>query len=89
MAALTATSVKRENMGSMNLLIMKFSSVDSGDTYDTNVSTRLIDHWARHSVGAGDTALLGISTSDNASGTITFLSGASDLAVTLFCMVKD
>ena len=89
MGALTATSVKRENMGSMNLLIMKFSSVDSADTYDTNVGTKLVDHWARHNMGAGDTALMGISTSSNATGVITFLSGASDLPVTLFCMVKD
>ena len=89
MGAITPASVVRENVGSLNLLMCKFTSVDPGDT-NASSHSGIANHWAQiNSIAHESGQSLAIGTSDNATGTITFTCSQSDHAVTLYLLVRD
>lgn len=87
MAAITlATSYPlRENVGSLNLLIVKSSSVADGDTYASGISGQIVGFWANGEANetAGEE---GINVSES-SGTFTFGLKTTG-AVTLYVLFR-
>lgn len=87
MGVKTAASVIRENAGSNNLLLVKFTDIDTGDTYVSGLSS-VIGFWANKTDTADAAGNEGIAVSES-SGTFTFRTGESNNAVTLYILVKD
>ena len=91
MAAKIPTTIRRENLGSINLLIADFdgtvesNDIDDNDTWATGLGTRIIGHpWiAISSEGPNDCTVDGI-----ASGTLTFSAAASTTG-TVYVFFKD
>lgn len=89
MAALTAASVIRENIGSLTLHIVNFSAVTGADTYASGLGTNVVSFWANQQGNVGTTTTgIGVNVL-NSSGTFTFASGTAAAAVNLFIVSKS
>lgn len=87
MAALTAASVKRENVGSLTLHIFNFSAVTGADTFASGLPN-VIGYWpVSHFQGGTTTTGNGISVL-NASGTFTFCVGTAASDVDLYVVSR-
>lgn len=92
MAAKTPTTITRENLGSINLLIADFdgtvssNDIDDNDTWATGLGTRIVGHpWvAISSEGPNDCTVDAI----DSSGTFTFSAAASTTG-TVYVYFKD
>ena len=74
--AATLSSVDRHSMGDSTLHIWKFSSIATSDTYDTALGTAITGYWMNITSGfAAATTQCPLNVSE-ASGTLTFTSGA-------------
>lgn len=47
MAALTAATTLRESVGSLTLIAFTFTTVNSGDTFDSGLGTNIWHSWAQ------------------------------------------
>lgn len=86
MAALTAASTSRESLGSVTLLTYTFSSVVTGDTFNTGLSTNALTGWYQmNSITTQASAGAAIS---NSSGTFTIKPGEDSNSGTLFVLAR-
>ena len=71
MAALTATSVNRQSLGSVTLLIVGLTVGSTSDTYTISAGTPIVGAWVEGIIGQTVTyvASTGVLTLTNASGT--------------------
>lgn len=87
MAAQTAATTTRENVGSLTLHIFTFTSVTGADTFASGLPN-VIGFWANDAFQGGTTTTgIGINVS-NSSGTFTFMLGTAASAVTLYVVSK-
>lgn len=89
MAALTPTLTVRESLGSVTMMVYKFSSIADGDTFASALGTNVIDpcYWL---VGQGNPATQASSGRDctNSSGNFTFYPGEDSLQGSLFVLAR-
>jgi hypothetical protein len=73
MAAQTAASGYpiRENVGSLTLYVVKFTSVSTTDTYASGLGTNVVGYWANAENDEGTDGDEGVNVA-NSSGTFTF-----------------
>lgn len=87
MAALTAATTTRENVGSLTLLMFTFTTVSDTDTFASGLSTNVVNYWAQTQADTVTQASAGFNVT-NSSGTFTFYPGENSLAATLFVLAK-
>lgn len=87
MAALTETSINQHSLGSLNLYQVKFSSVDSEDTWASGLSA-VIDQWANVTTTQSTETNGGCNVSES-SGTFTIIPSQDGVALTLFVLAND
>jgi len=85
MAALTAATTLRENLGSVNLYQYTFSTMATGDTFNTGLGGAIFAVWGQPSITTQ--ASTGISIS-NSAGTLTLKPGENSNAWTIFVLAK-
>ena len=87
MAAQTAATTIRENVGSLTLTIFTFTSVTGADTFASGLPN-VVGFWATSAFNGGTTTTgNGLSVS-NSSGTFTFCIGTAATAVTLYVVSR-
>lgn len=87
MAELTP-NITRENIGSLNLYILSFGSVDNGDTYGAVTGTSF--NGIVFSMGVHvDTKQGAIATSWNSAGTLTLYTTTNSAAAKVLVMTKS
>jgi hypothetical protein len=86
MAAKTPSTVQRESVGSVNLLVTSFADIDNGDTYDSGLNS-VVGYWANGTDVPTQTNE-GIDVGESA-GVFTFSTGEDNRAVTLYILVRD
>ena len=88
MAAITvATNYPlRENLGSVNLLIVKSSSVADADTYASGISGQIVGFWANAETDEATAGDEGVNIAES-SGTFTFYLKTTG-AVTLYVLFR-
>ena len=88
MAVKTASNLKRENMGSKNLLVATFTDLDDGDTYASGLGAGgVFAHWFQRTDNPTTTAAVGVSVAES-SGTFTFYPAEDDATGNLFIMTN-
>lgn len=93
MAAQTAASTIRENIGSITLHIFTFTSVTGADTFNTGLGTGLIAAFASGTLAGGTTVTVSgvnanLGTGANV-GIVTFTTNLAAVPVTLFALSKS
>ena len=89
MAAQTAATSLRENLGSLTLHIFTFTAVTGADTFASGLGTGVVGFWATSAFKGGTTTTgNGLSVS-NSSGTFTFCIGTAATACTLYVVAKS
>jgi hypothetical protein len=83
MAALTATSVRQVSAGDLSLKIVKFTSVDDGDTYASGLGTNVVAFKYQVTADPTTNTSSGCNVAES-SGTFTFYPGVDSLTGTLF-----
>ena len=88
--ALTASSVVRENAGSNNLFIVKFSSVVISDFWVSGLEA-IVGFWGNETTVPGTQTNAGVTIrqSSGASGTLVFTPQEDTQDVTLYVLAKD
>lgn len=93
MAAKTPTTIKRENLGSLNLVIAHFdgtvasNDLDDGDTWASGL-TGIVAFWTGHQDNPTTQASVGIAVTES-SGTFTFYPAEDDALGKLFVLVRS
>jgi len=88
MGSVTPSSVSRENLGSVNLLICPFANtVDDGDTWASGLTT-VRGYWANGTEDPTTQAHVGVDVSES-SGTFTFYIGEDNKAFTLYVLCTE
>jgi hypothetical protein len=86
MAALTAATTLQENVGSLNLYKYTFTTMATGDTFNTGLGGAIYAFWGQQ--GSITTqASTGISIS-NSAGTLTLKPGEDSNSWTIFVLAK-
>lgn len=86
MAAQTAATTVRESLGSLTLLIFTFTSVATGDTFASGLSTNVIGFWAQGTSITTQTSAGEVVS--NASGTFTLKPGEDANTMTLYVLAR-
>lgn len=86
MAVQTAASTLRENVGSLTLIVFNFTSVATGDTFNTGLSTNIVKVWGQQN-SITTQASTGISIS-NSSGTLTLKPGEDSNGWDIFVLAR-
>jgi hypothetical protein len=87
MSAVTPSSIRRENLGSVNLLICPFAdTLDNADTWDSGL-TSVVGFWANRT-SAPTQEKEGVDVSES-SGTFTFNMGEDNKAITLYVLTTN
>lgn len=89
MSALSAASVQQENLGSLTLHIVRFSSISSGDTYASGLGTNVVSWMTAGTANVGTGTNLASFNATNSSGTFTFSGSITSLAGTLWIVSKS
>lgn len=88
MAAVTPSSVSRENLGSVNLLIAKFATTtDDGDTWASGLDS-VIGYWANGTDDPTTQTNTGVDVSES-SGTFTFSLSEDNRSFTLYVLTTQ
>lgn len=88
MAAQTAATTIRENVGSLTLHIFTFTAVTGADTFASGLPN-VVAYWAQaNNAGGTTTTATGVNVL-NASGTFTFQVGFATTPVILFVVSKS
>ena len=88
MAAVTPTSVYKENAGSMTIHIATFANTtDNGDTWDSNIS-HIVGYWANATDDPTTTASVGVALAES-SDTFTFGLGEANRSVMVYVLSKS
>jgi len=86
MAAKTPSTIKKENLGSLNLIMSTFTDIDDADTYVSGLDA-VVDQWFnRTDDPTQGTEGVGVSES---SGTFTFNAGEDNITGILFILTKQ
>ncbi len=86
MAVQTAATTLRENVGSLTIIAFTFTSVNSGDTFDSGLGTNIWHSWAQS--GSQTTqASAGVNFS-RSSGVYTLKPGEDGNAMALFVLAR-
>lgn len=88
MAALTASSVIRENVGSLTLHIVSFSAVTGDDTWASGLDTGVVGYWANDTNAGGSTLVVGVNVK-NTAGSFKFQTSVAAHPVTLYVISKS
>lgn len=88
MAALTPSSVIRENIGSSTLHIVKFTAVTGDDTWASGLSTGVIGFLPVLNLAGGSTLVCGANATES-SGTFTFQVSVAAKPLTLYVVSKS
>ena len=86
MAALTAATTTRHNMGDTTLMRYTFTTMATGDTFVTGLGGAIVDFWGQQK-SISTQASTGISIS-NSSGTLTLKPGEDSNSWTIFVMAQ-
>lgn len=86
MAALTAATTLRENVGSLTLHVFTFSAVTGDDTFASGLPN-VIGFWANDTNAGGSTLVVGVNVK-NSSGTFTFQTSVAAHPITLYVVSK-
>jgi len=88
MAEKTPDTTITENMGSLALLVCKYSStnIDDGDTYPSGLSTNVVDQWFNATLDCTQGGE-GMNVSES-SGTYTFNAPEANVTGTLFILAR-
>lgn len=86
MAAQTAASTVRTNLGAVTLLVYTFTSVATGDTFNTGLGTNLLWVWGQ--TGSITTQASAGVVISNSSGTLTLKPGEDSNSLTVFCLAN-
>ena len=87
MAAVTPSSLSVRNMGGTSILSATFpNSVDDGDTWASNLGTRVVDYWTQDAEDPSTQASVGVAISDS-SGTFTFYPAENNKSFYLFARI--
>lgn len=87
MAAITPTTVDRQNFGSANLFVAKFSTVSTGDTWASGITTTPA-YWFGQLTTVQSTQTSGGINIAFSGGTFTFNPSEDGKALTLIVSVK-
>lgn len=86
MAAITPTSVVRENLGSANLIVATFSTANDGDTWASGMKS-IVGKWTDHNANPTTQTSVGVaSTFDSTTGTVTFYPAENGAAFTFYAL---
>ncbi len=86
MAAQTAATVARESAGSLTLMIYTFTSVVTGDTFASGLSTNVVSFW--YQMTSISTQASAGSSVSNSSGTFTLKPGEDSNSGILFVLAR-
>ena len=86
-AALTPASVVRESLGSLTLIIAKFSGVVTGDTWVSGLGSSPVAFWTTATTAPGTQTNCGTMASLSA-GTFTMIPDEDTQDMTLFALCK-
>lgn len=86
MAAQTAATTTRENVGSLTLLTFTFTSVVTGDTFASGLSSNVVGFWGQNT-SITTQASAGFVAS-NSTGTFTFKPGEDSNALTFYVLAR-
>lgn len=89
MAALTAATSTRENVGSSTLHIFTFSAITGADTFDSGLGTSVVNYWVASRFQGGTTTTGNGASVLNASGVFTFCVGKAAGAYDLFVLARS
>ena len=88
MAAITPTSVVRQNLGSVNLVLAKFTTANDGDTWASGI-TSYLSKWTDHDADPSTQTSVGVaSTINTTTGTVTFFPAENGAAFTFHALVN-
>ena len=87
MAAQTAATTTRENVGALTLHIFTFTAVTGADTFASGLPN-VVGFWANSTLNGGTTLVTGCGIS-NSSGTFTFQMPVAATAITLYVVSKS
>lgn len=83
MAALTAATTTRTNVGAVTLHIFTFTAMTGADTFASGLGTAVVGFWAQNTNPGGSTLVTGVNVS-NSSGTFTFQNSVAATPITLY-----
>lgn len=87
MAAITPTSVVRENLGSINLIVATFTTASDGDTWASGIKS-IVGKWTEHNANPTTQTSVGVaSVLDTSTGTVTFYPAEDGAAFRFFALV--
>lgn len=86
MAAQTAATTIRENVGSLTLYVFTFTSVVTGDTFASGLSTNVVSQW--YQMTSITTQASAGSSVSNSSGTFTLKPGEDSNSGILFVLAR-
>lgn len=87
MAALTAATTTRENVGSLTLMIYTFTSVADTDTFASGLGTNVVSYWDQETSNVSTQASAGGAIT-NSSGNFTFYPGEDSNSWVLFVLAR-
>lgn len=88
MAALTAATTQRENLGSLTLIIYTFTSVSDADTYATGMGTNIFSFQIQTNGNPVTQASAGNGATVDSSGIFTFYPGENSLPLILWVLAR-
>lgn len=90
MAAKTPDSIVEENLGSVKLVMAKFTStnLDDADTWDSGI-TGILDFWIQCKTNPSTQGSAGCNVVLSATDTFTFYPGEENYLATLFVIAKS
>lgn len=81
----------RENLGSLTLIVYKFTSVADADTFDCGMATNVLSFWGQtngNPVTQGSSGNAFTYTAGTGTGTFTFYPGEDSLPFLLFVLAR-
>lgn len=87
MAALTTTTIYRESLGSLTLLIVPLTGSTTSDTWTTSAPLQVLSYWAQPNIGSTSTSVIDV-TYVASTGIFSFNTITNDGAFTLFILCR-
>ena len=83
----TLNTQERHSMGDLTLHILKFSSIDTTDSYNLTNSAGTIAIWGNSNVGVNTLRTLGLSFTNSGTGTtLKMIAGVATTTATVFVL---
>lgn len=89
MAAITASSVVRESLGSLTLLMVNLTTGSTSDTYTVSSNLQVVEFWAQGNTSVAGTVTTPDVTYVESTGVFTLVTASSAQgALTLFILAR-